>query len=317
MTSVAKSSPKVASAMAIMIAAMLFAPVMDAIAKILATKHDVSPAMVTFSRFLVQTLFLLAFLGLAWIKGVLPIYFSTLNIVRGMLMGLAATLFFTAVKYMPLADAISIFFVEPIIVMLMSVVFLNETVGWRRLLAAVIGFSGAIIVIRPSYELFGLISLLPLGTAFLFAIYLILTRKLGGNDDPLIMQFFAGIGGVILCSSLMLIGTLYGIEDFSFTLPTSTPALSLLLGIGLFGIVSHLLIVMAFSMAPASVLAPFQYVEIVSATILGFLIFGGVSRSGKMDWDLDYHRLRSVHILSRTAHRKRRVINDTVTIPIR
>lgn len=258
----------------IMMAAMLFAPVMDAIAKILATQHGVSPAMVTFSRFLVQTLFLLVFVVVAWKNRVLAVYFSPLNIVRGMLMGLAAMLFFTAVKYMPLADAISIFFVEPIIVMLMSVVFLQETVGWRRLVAAVVGFGGALIVIRPSFELFGLISLLPLCTAFLFSIYLILTRKLGGDDDPLIMQFFAGIGGVILCSSAMVAGSVFGIEDFSFTLPTSEQAWALLLGIGLFGIASHLMIVMAFAKAPASVLAPFQYVEIVSATILGYFIFG-------------------------------------------
>ncbi len=264
---------QVVRAMIIMVGAMLFAPVMDAIAKILATQHAVSPAMVTFSRFTVQSVFLFVFLGVAWRNGILPMYFSALNVIRGMLMGLAAMLFFTAVKYMPLADAISIFFVEPIIVMLMSVVFLGETVGWRRLLAAVIGFAGAIIVIRPSYELFGLVSLLPLCTAFLFSVYLILTRKSGSSDDPLIMQFFAGIGGVILCSSVMLLGTLLGSEDFALTIPDNSQAWSLLLGIGFFGIASHLLIVIAFSMAPASVLAPFQHVEIVSATILGYLIF--------------------------------------------
>jgi len=273
MPNASPQNSQVVRAMIIMVAAMLFAPVMDAIAKILATQHSVSPATVTFSRFTVQSIFLFVFLGVAWSKGMLPVYFSALNVVRGMLMGLAAMLFFTAVKYMPLADAISIFFVEPIIVMLMSVVFLGESVGWRRLLAAVVGFTGAIIVIRPSYELFGLVSLLPLCTAFLFSVYLILTRKSGTQDDPLIMQFFAGIGGVILCSTVMVFGTLLGSEDFSLTLPQSPQSWSLLAGIGFFGIASHLLIVIAFSMAPASVLAPFQYVEIVSATILGYLVF--------------------------------------------
>ncbi|MEM9278459.1 MAG: DMT family transporter [Pseudomonadota bacterium] len=271
-----QAAPKsqIARAMAIMVGAMLFAPVMDAIAKGLATSFDVSPATVTFSRFVVQTVFLFGFVSIAWRNGILPYYFSPMNVLRGMIMGLAAMLFFTAVKYMPLADAISIFFVEPIIVMLMSAVFLGETVGWRRLLAAVIGFGGAIIVIRPSYELFGLVSLLPLGTAFLFSVYLILTRKVGSNEDPLIMQFFAGIGGVILCSTVLVFGTLIGSEDFGLTIPADVRAWSLLLGIGLFAVASHLLIVIAFSMAPASILAPFQYVEIISATILGYLIFG-------------------------------------------
>ena len=260
--------------MTIMIAAMLFAPVMDAIAKTLAVNFAVSPATVTFGRFVVQSVFLFAFLVFAWRARALPIYFSPVNVLRGMIMGLAAMLFFTAIKYMPLADAISIFFVEPIMVMLMSAIFLNETVGWRRLTAAIVGFGGAIIVIRPSYELFGLVSLLPLCTAFLFSVYLILTRKSGGNDDPLVMQFFAGIGGVLMCGLILAVATPLGFEDFSLTIPNEMRAWSLLLGIGLFAVASHMLIVIAFSMAPASILAPFQYVEIVSATIFGLLLFG-------------------------------------------
>ena len=265
---------QIARAMAIMVAAMLFAPVMDAIAKTLAVNFAVSPATVTFGRFVVQSAFLFAFLAFAWRSGALPVYFSGVNIVRGMIMGLAAMLFFTAIKYMPLADAISVFFVEPIIVMLMSAAFLGEKVGWRRLVAAVVGFAGAIIVIRPSYELFGVVSLLPLCTAFLFSVYLILTRISGGNDNPLIMQFYAGIGGVIICSVILAMGSLVGVGDFSLTFPTEGRAWSLLLGIGLFAVASHMLIVIAFSMAPASILAPFQYIEIVSATIFGLVLFG-------------------------------------------
>lgn len=264
---------QIARAMVIMVGAMLFAPSMDAIAKGLATRYDVSPATVTFARFAIQSVFLFAFISFAWRNGAIPIKFSPMNVVRGMIMGLAAMLFFTAIKYMPLADAIAIFFVEPIIVMLMSMVFLGETVGWRRLAAAVVGFGGAIIVIRPSYELFGLVALLPLCTAFLFSVYLILTRKAGTNDDPLMMQFFAGIGGVILCGSVLVFGTAVGSEDFGLSLPSDYRAWSLLFGIGMFAVASHLMIVIAFTMAPASILAPFQYVEIVGATIFGYLIF--------------------------------------------
>lgn len=259
--------------MTIMVAAMLFAPVMDAIAKSLATQSDVSPATVTFGRFVVQTLFLSVFVTIAWSKGAMKYVFSWVNILRGMIMGLAAMLFFTAIKYMPLADAIAVFFVEPLIVMLMSSMFLGEKVGWRRVTAAIIGFGGAIIVIRPSYELFGAVSLLPLCTAFLFSIYLILTRISGSNQEPLVMQFYAGIGGVLLCGFVLAVGTPLGSVDFGLSLPTTTQAWSLLLGIGLFAVASHLLIVIAFTMAPASILAPFQYVEIVSATILGYVIF--------------------------------------------
>ena len=265
---------RIARAMMIMVGAMLFAPVMDAIAKSLATRFDVSPATVTFGRFVVQSIFLFAFLAIAWARSVIPFKLSYMNILRGMIMGVAAMLFFTAIKYMPLADAIAVFFVEPLIVMLMSSIFLKESVGWRRITAAIIGFCGAIIVIRPSYELFGLVSLLPLCTAFLFSVYLILTRVAGGSDEPLVMQFYAGIGGVLICGLILVAGTMLGSEDFGWSVPTNNRGWALLLGIGLFAVASHLLIVISFTMAPASILAPFQYVEIVSATILGFLVFG-------------------------------------------
>ncbi len=264
---------QIARAMMIMVAAMLFAPIMDAIAKSLATQSNVSPATVTFGRFVVQSLFLGVFVAFAWWQESMKYVFSWINILRGMLMGLAAMLFFTAIKYMPLADAIAVFFVEPLIVMLMSSIFLGEKVGWRRITAAIIGFGGSIIVIRPSYELFGLVSLLPLCTAFLFSIYLILTRISGSKEEPLVMQFYAGIGGVLMCGAILAVGTPLGSVDFGLSLPTTNEAWSLLLGIGLFAVASHLLIVIAFTMAPASILAPFQYVEIVSATILGYLIF--------------------------------------------
>jgi len=264
---------QIARAMMIMVAAMLLAPIMDAIAKSLATQYDVSPATVTFGRFVVQTLFLGVFVMLAWSRGAMKYVFSPMNILRGMIMGLAAMLFFVAIKYMPLADAIAVFFVEPLIVMLMSAVFLGEKVGWRRVTAAIIGFGGAIIVIRPSYELFGLVSLLPLCTAFLFSVYLILTRISGSNMEPLVMQFYAGIGGVLLCGMTLIIGTGFGSVDFGLSLPTTSQAWSLLFGIGMFAVVSHLLIVIAFSMAQASILAPFQYLEIVGATVLGYLVF--------------------------------------------
>ena len=96
----------------------------------------------------------------------------------------------------------------------------------------------------------------------------------GGKDEPLVMQFYAGIGGVAICALILAAGTPLGAEDFSLTPPEGTRAWALLLSIGLIATATHLLIVIAFSMAPASILAPFQYVEIVSATIFGLVLFG-------------------------------------------
>ena len=264
----------VGRAMLILVIALMFAPAMDALAKILATEHSVSPASISLGRFIVQSVFLSLFVAVIWQRRIAKAHLSYIDISRGVLMGATTIVFFVAIKYLPLADAISIFFVEPLIVMLLSAVFLGETVGWRRIVAAIIGFCGAIIIIQPSFDLFGPVSLLPLLAAFLFSIYLILTRIAGSHNNPFVMQFYAGIGGIIMGSIGVTVGTLTGIENLAFTIPQTYTAWGLLIGLGLFAVFTHLMIVIAFSMAQASILAPFQYLEIVGATLLGYIIFG-------------------------------------------
>ena len=266
-------SNKVSSAMLIMVVAMLLVPGMDAAAKLLATKFNLAPASIVFARFAIQALLLFAFLaitrGSIFIRAKNPLF----NMLRGFLHGFASFIFFVALKYMPLADAISIFFVEPMILMFLSRLFLSETLGWRRVVAALAGFGGALLVIQPSFENFGAIALLPLVSAVAFSFYLLLTRKFGNEDDVVTMQFYAGLGGAMLGIVVMTIGETAGIFDLSLTLPTHLHAVAWLLVIGVIATFSHLMIVKAFTMASAAILAPFQYVEIVSAVILGLLLF--------------------------------------------
>lgn len=268
-----KDSNTVVSAMAIMVTAMLFLPCMDAIAKYLSTSEGISPTMTTFSRFVFQSVSLFAVLLIFPARALGSRRNILLNVLRGLLVGTAVMIFFTAIKYMPLADAIAIFFVEPLIVLILSPFLLGEQVGWRRRLAAIIGFVGAVLVIQPSYETFGPVSLMPLLTAFFFALYLILTKKTGANDDPVMMQFYSGIGAILTLSGVMMVGQAMGLEDFSPSMPTTQSAVLLLLLIGIIATIGHLMIVVALTKAPASILAPFQYVEIIAATGLGFLIF--------------------------------------------
>lgn len=264
---------QVKKAMIMMVTAMLFVPGMDALSKLLSTQHGVSPAMITWFRFAGQSLVLLLIIPLFFKASMLKSKATGLNILRGCLVGIAVTCFFVAIKYLPLADAIAIFFVEPLILMVLSALFLGEKVGWRRSLAALFGFAGALLVIQPTYADFGVVSFLPLATATIFAFYLILTRKLGSTDSPLTMQFWAGVGGTFICSLMLLIGEGVGETNFSVTMPQSMTAIILLLGVVIVATSSHLLIVSAFAKAPASILAPFQYLEIIAMTILGYWLF--------------------------------------------
>lgn len=260
--------------MAIMVLSVLLLPLMDAIGKWLAMADHMPPATVTFMRFFVQCWLMFFILLMVGGFAALRTLHLAGNLIRGALMGFGGLCFFTAVKYMPLADAMAVFFAEPLILTLFSAIFLKEKVGWRRFSAVGIGLIGTMIVIQPSFEIFGAVSLLPLATAVTFAIYLILNRKYGAKESPLVMQFYAGVGGWMFAGLAMIYGTAAGLGDLSFGLPQGIQPWLLLLLLGTIGTVSHLMVVQAFKLAPASMLAPFQYLEIVNAVLVGLIVFG-------------------------------------------
>ena len=261
-------------AIGLMVAGMLLLPCMDAIAKILSTTHGVTAAQTTFARFTVQAIALGSVIALRYGLTALRPKHVFANLVRGAIMALAVMVFFSTLRVMPLADALAVFFTEPFILTVLSALLLRERIGWRRILAVAAGFVGAMLVIRPGYAAFGGIAALPLVTAILFALYLIITRRFAPDDDPLAMQFVSGIGGALTIAMVMPVAALLGLDAFGTApLPQMPEAWALLLLIGLIAAVGHLMVVYAFQRAPASLLAPFQYVEIVTASLLGWFIF--------------------------------------------
>lgn len=260
--------------MALMAFAMTILPGMDAIAKYMATYEGMSPGQVTFYRFFFQLVCTLPLLLTVMGRDAFRAKRPWMNLLRGVLHGAASLLFFVAVKYMPLADVFAIYFVEPFMLTAMSAAFLGERVGWRRWLAIAVGFGGALIVIQPSFAIFGLTALLPVACAFLYSLYLFLNRAIGEGDSPLTMQTISGFGGMMFMAGALAVGNGAGLQNFELSLPQTPLALGLLLILGSLSGYAHLLVVRAFRMAPLSLLAPFQYFEIISATILGYALFG-------------------------------------------
>ncbi len=260
--------------MALMAFAMTILPGMDAIAKYMATYEGMSPGQVTFYRFFFQLVCTLPLLLTVMGRNAFRAKRPWMNLLRGVLHGAASLLFFVAVKYMPLADVFAIYFVEPFMLTAMSAFFLRERVGWRRWLAIAVGFGGALIVIQPSFAIFGVTALLPVACAFLFSLYLFLNRAIGEGDTPLTMQTISGFGGMMFMAAALAVGNLGGMENFALSLPQTPLSLVLLLILGSLSGYAHLLVVRAFRMAPLSLLAPFQYFEIISATMLGYALFG-------------------------------------------
>jgi drug/metabolite transporter (DMT)-like permease len=273
--------PHMLKGLSIMAFAMMILPCMDAIAKYMSTFEAMSPGQVTFYRFFFQMVLTLPLLLTVAGAGAFRAKRPWMNLLRGVLHAAATLLFFTAVKYMPLADVFAIYFVEPFMLTAMSALILGEKVGWRRWLAIVIGFGGAMIVIQPSFEIFGATALLPVACAFLFALYLFLNRAIGDADAPLAMQTIAGLGGTIFMAVALFVGDRLGSADFQIALPGTSFALAILVVLGALSAYGHLLVVHAFRLAPVSILAPFQYFEIISATILGFLVFGDFPTASK------------------------------------
>ncbi len=257
-----------ASAMMMMIAAMLMLPGIDAIAKWLS--GSVSSGQVTWSRFFFQIILMSPLLLKTrgpWFTPALALHAA-----RGSLIALATLFFFSGLAYLPLADAIAIFFIEPLLVTLLSALFFKEAIHWRRISAISLGFVGALIIIRPTFGEVGFAALYPVGAAFCFSFYIVLTRKLVRHEDPIRLQFFAGIFGCLVMSIALAYGTAQGVAILTAAWPTTDHWL-LLGALGLIATVCHLLVVYAYRLASIGILAPFQYVEIIGATILGLVIF--------------------------------------------
>lgn len=253
--------------------ALLLFPGMDAIAKILA--RDISPYEVALLRFVTQTLFLVAIhlaLRRPLLVGLPPRMVATLA-GAGFVLGASTAFFFWGLVYLPLANALAIFFVQPLVVTLLSAVLLRERIGPHRLAAVAVGFIGTLVVIRPNIAAFGWAALLPALAALTAAMLLILMRVTTAGLDALRVQFVSGAFAGLWIALALAVGTAAGLPIFTYT-GVSADKLGYVLGLGLFATVCQGLIVQAVKRTPTGVLAPFQYLEMFSAVVVGFVVFG-------------------------------------------
>ena len=177
---------------------------------------------------------------------------------------------FSALRFLPLADAIAIVFVMPFILLLLGKYVLGEEVGRRRLMAVVVGFAGTLMVIQPSFAAVGWPALLPLTVAVVFALFMLVTRHIARDIDPIALQAVSGVMAVPVLAVLLLVPGEVG--ALTLVMPTATEMV-LLFGIGALGTMAHLLLTWSLRYAPAATVAPMQYLEIPVATVIGWLVF--------------------------------------------
>ncbi len=254
-----------------MVLAMGLLPVGDTLSKLLT--GEMPPVEVTMWRFVAQGLFL-APVALVMRRVEAGGMFSPIVALSGGLFMVALTGLITAFAVMPIATAIAIFFVEPLVLTLLTGPLLGERVGPRRLAAVAVGLAGALLVIRPGFSVYGAVTLLPLMAATAYALNMILLRIACRTRSGLTVQC-----GATAYAALGMIALVWAL-DAGGAIRVAPPAThpiwvwGAILGAGGLAATTFVLIAEAFRRAEAGALAPFQYLEIVGATAMGWLVFG-------------------------------------------
>ena len=254
----------------LMLGFCMLAPLGDAMAKLLGETTPIG--ILVFTRFAVQALILIPLVALTGRPWRLRGRILKLTVIRTGLHILGITAMFSALQFLPLADAIAIAFVMPFIMLLLGRFVLDEEVGIRRLLACVVGFVGTLLVIQPSFAQVGAPALLPLIVAVVFALFMLVTRQIAKETDPVSLQAVSGAMATLILLPVLTLGSAIDVPELTFSLPDKD-AVWLLLGIGVLGTVAHLLMTWSLRYAPSATLAPMQYLEIPVATVFGWLIF--------------------------------------------
>ena len=247
------------------------APMGDAVAKLLGGTVPIGQLLL--GRFGVQLLLLapLVYLtGRAWRMSGLVL---SLTFLRTLLHILGIGMMVAALVHLPLADAIAIAFVLPFLMLLLGKLFLGEEVGARRLWACLVGFCGTLMVVQPAFAEVGWPALLPLGVAVNFAVFMLVTRQIAQQTDPIGLQAVSGAMAVIVILPVLLLVPGTALPTLRLE-PMSGATWGLLVLLGGFGTLAHLLMTWSLRYAPSATLAPMQYLEIPFATLIGWVVFG-------------------------------------------
>jgi len=248
----------------LIVASTVFFACSDVITKELA---DVLPPVeIAWLRYATFALMVVPALALNGGGSLLRSRHTGLQVIRGLGMVGSSILFTAGLPFLAVADATAIYFISPILIMALSVLFLGEVVRWRRWSAAFVGLVGVLIVIRPGTSAFESAAVLPLLGATSWAAAAVVTRRMSGQDHPLTTLAYSAIVGFIVLSAAL---------PFTWVAPRWQEVL-LGLAVGVLSTAGHWLVILAYRHANASAIAPFSYVQLLWATGLGYLAFGSL-----------------------------------------
>jgi len=266
---------------------------MEATAKYLIGQGH-SPIMVAWARYLVNLIGLALLLFRYRPSELLRTQRLGLQVLRSSLIVALTVLFFAAVRTMKLADATTILFAGPLLIVAFSGPVLGEKVGPHRWIGVIVGFVGVAIIVRPGGE-FGWGAVMAFGAAICYAGYALVTRVLGPTESPVATVFYTALVGTVPLTFAV---------PFYWSVPTGFDWFWIVVP-GALGALGHYVIFLAYRRAPASALAPFTYTHLIWAAAYGFLIFderpdhltylgaGIITAAGLYVWYREQRRARS------------------------
>ena len=251
------------SAILLIVAASACFTTVDVAVKHLSQRYPVP--LIVWARWGIQALIVLALVGPKMRLALVRTTRLPMHLARGVLLIASSLCFFTALRYLPLAEATALNYTSPILVTLMASWLLHERLTRPRWAFVIAGFVGMLLIVRPGSEMLAPTALLALGAAALYATFQIITRSLAGENLMVLLMYPSIIGTVLLSLAMPFV-------PFEGWSPSSD--LAAFVGIGVVGSLGHLLFIRAFQRASASAIAPFTYAQLVWSTLAGWLVFG-------------------------------------------
>ena len=241
--------------------AWMIVPIMDAFAKHLSSSMDVF--QIAWARYFFSAFFTLSLMIIFYRKTIVWSKNPKLQLLRGFVLAFSTLCFFYSISVISLPKALTLAFVAPITCTAFSPIFLNEKVGIRRWSAVLVGFLGALIVIRPGFIEVNLATLAAVSCGICYGFYFIITRKLSTSDNSLLTLLFTSVVGLLIMSV---------ITPYVWVKPSLNEWIIMAL-IGLIASVAHLFIIISLKYADASKLAPLGYTEIITNIIISYYFF--------------------------------------------
>ncbi|MEE9304498.1 MAG: DMT family transporter [Thiotrichaceae bacterium] len=241
---------------------------MDSLGKILMQSFPL--AQVAWGRFFFHAVFVIVIFGLQGHRDFLIPKAPKIQLLRGLCILGVTTSLYLSIQSISLAEATAFLYLSPVIITLLSGLFLGEVIRPAHLLSVVLGFIGVVVITKPGFQSFEPRMVFAFLSAFLLALYFLLTSKVAGIDHTRTSLFYTSVVSVVVLTLLLPIW---------WKTPNHTQWL-LLVSMGALGAMGHFLLIKAYSLVPASVLSPYLYAQVIAATIYSLLVF-----NDELEWN--------------------------------